>query len=582
MEDAPLTAQVVMPSVREDEGESANSHSRNHSQASSYVILNDDPQVQMPLLERNESNESTNERETSNAHTPSRSVDISDIRYSDQSSPLPTNPESADPRGEAPPYFEVVGDLPDIRRVSGDLARVTTADTLPVAPDTSPEASPAIPPVRRRSMLRGLIDAASRALSSPHPPTQPPPIPRPSRDVAVPRSPRPSNLSNRPAGARSPLVGHRTTASNSGSVFSESSSAFGRVLSRSHSRSMTNVAAGLNSPSAISITSISAPLTHTAIRTDFVYPRSGPTPEQLKLISSVESVSKFGVPYGPDAVAYTSQSLVNLHGPPPEFEERPSVDSLPGPSVAATRARATSALSRLSHDGNAPQSRLSQSSLPSAPRQSIVSIAAVDEPGAAASHPGYEARLPDEGASMSELTASEDKEPAADNRIATILIRAPSPSPTVETTSTAVAATKTTAPELSAASESLDHTGPSSNNSKPVPALLPFGAETTAGAATATARNPIAPSSFRMPSTPLGRTHSPSRSSSIDTFCTAASKPEEGREPEPGTSDTEHEGDAFVDAQSGAETEGETPPVTPHAIAVESTLVGFKPPTLSV
>jgi hypothetical protein len=579
MEDAPLTAQVVMPSVREDESESANSHSRNHSQASSYVILNDDPQVQTPLLERNESNESTNERETFNAHTPSQSVDISDIRYSDQSPPLPTNPESADPRGEAPPYFEVVGDLPDIRRVSGDLARVTTADTLPVAPDTSPEASPAIPPVRRRSMLRGLIDAASRALSSPHPPTQPPPIPRPSRDVAVPRSPRPSNLSNR---ARSPHVGHRATASNSGSVLSESSSAFGRVLSRSHSRSMTNIAAGLNSPSVISITSISAPLTHTAIRTDFVYPRSGPTPEQLKLISSVESVSKFGVPYGPDAVAYTSQSLVNLHGPPPEFEERPSVDSLPGPSVAATRARATSALSRLSHDGNAPQLRLSQSSLPSAPRQSTVSVAAVDEPGAAASHPGYEARLPSEGASMSELTASEDKkEPAADNRIATTLIRAPSPSPTVETTSTAVAATKATAPELGAAFESLDHTGPS-GNSKPVPALLPFGAETTAGAATATARNPVAPSSFRMPSTPLGRTHPPSRSSSIDTFRTATSEPEEGREPEPGTSDTEHEGDAFVDAQSGAETEGETPPATPHAIAVESTPVGFKPPTLSV
>jgi hypothetical protein len=459
---------------------------------------------------------------------------------------------------------------------------VTTADTLPIAPDTSPEASPAIPPARRRSMLRGLIDAASRALSSPHPPTQPPPIPRPPRDVAVPRSPRPSNLSNRPAGARSPLVSHRTTASN-GSVLSESSSAFGRVLSRSQSRSMTNVAAGLNSPSVISITSISAPLTHTAIRTDFVYPRSGPTPEQLKLISSVESVSKFGVPYGADAVAYASQSLVNLHGPPPEFEERPSVDGLPGSSVAATRARATSALSRLSHDGNAPRSRLSESSLPSAPRESIVSVAAVDEPEAAASHPGFEARSPSEGASIFELTASEDKkEPAVDNRIGTTLIRAPSPSPTVETTSTAVAATKATAPELGASSESPGHTGPSGNNSKPVPALLPFGGETTAGAATATVRKPIAPSSFRMPSTPLGQTHPSSRSSSIDTFRTAASKPEEGREPEPGNSDTEHEGDAFVDAQSGGETEGETPPATPHAIAMKSTLVGFKPPTLSV
>ena len=169
--------------------------------------------------------------------------------------------------------------------------------------------------------------------------------------MAMTPSPRPSNLSNRPNGIPSPRVGHRPTQSNSGSVFSVTSSAF-----RTRSRSVTNVPGGLTSPSAISITSISAPLTHTALRTDFVYPRSGPTPEQLKLISSVESVSKFGVPYGPDAVAFASVSLVNLQGPPPEFEERPCSDNMPGPSTPPTRVRPTSRLSRLSQDGNTSES----------------------------------------------------------------------------------------------------------------------------------------------------------------------------------------------------------------------------------
>src|SRR5258708_6978192 len=346
MEDAPLTAQVVMPSVREDEDESSNSHSRGPSQAS-YVIVNDDPLAQTPLLGRNESNEfTTHERE--NTHASAGSVDISDPRHTDQPSPLPNNPEIPDPRGEAPPYFEVVG----------DLSRVDTADTLPIAPDTLPASSDASPPVRRRSMFRGLIDAASRALSSPHPTSPPLPLSRPSRDLALSPSPRPSNLSNRQGGARSPLGGHRATPSDSGSIPSVTSSGFGRVVSRTRSRSVTNVAAEFTSPSAISMVSISAPLTHTAVRTDFVYPRSGPTPEQLKLISSVESVSKFGVPYGPDAVAFASASFVNLHGPPPEFEERPSTDGCPGPSVGDTPARPPPPLPTPLRDAPPPHPRI--------------------------------------------------------------------------------------------------------------------------------------------------------------------------------------------------------------------------------
>jgi hypothetical protein len=568
MEDAPLTAQVVMPSVREDEDESANSHSRGPSQAS-YVIANDDPLAETPLLERNESNEFTHEREIS--HASAGSMDISDARHTNQPFPLPNNPEIPDPRGEAPPYFEVVG----------DLSRVDTADTLPIAPDTLPASSDANPPVRRRSMFRGLIDAASRALSTPHHTSPPLPLSRPSRDLALSPSPRPSNLSNRQGGARSPLSGHRATPSNSGSIPSVTSSGFGRVVSRTRSRSVTNVAAGLTSPSAISMVSISSPLTHTAVRTDFVYPRSGPTPEQLKLISSVESVSKFGVPYGPDAVAFASASasFVNLHGPPPEFEERPSTDGLPGPSVGETRVWATSALSRVSRDGDTPESRISLSSLPSSLRESTVPAEpVVRDLESPSSHLNPETRSPapdhdDDNASAPEVEPSGDKkESEVDSPIRTIPLRAPSPSPTVGTTSTVVTVTKTTAAELGVVPELPDGAASSSHR----PALL---AETAP--ATATTRNHIAPSSFRMPSTSQGPPLLASRTSSVETFRTAASKPEQDQDPQSdrGASDTEHETDAFADAESGAETAVETPPVTPHhGVRVESTVL---PPALS-
>ena len=239
MEDAPLTTQVVMPPVTEDEDESAHSHSRNMSQASSYVVVNDDTHVQTPLLEPEYSNDSTHELDN---HVSPRTVDISDVR--DGNGHIRNISEPPDPRGEAPPYFEVVSDLEAVRAMSGELSRVETTDTLPMAPDneSAMEVPHVLPETRRRSMFRGFINAASRALSPPpHP--QPTTTSRLSRDVLA--SPRPSNLSARPAGTRSPQVGHRPTASHSGSVLSVTSSAFGRVTSRS--RSTSNVGA-LTSP----------------------------------------------------------------------------------------------------------------------------------------------------------------------------------------------------------------------------------------------------------------------------------------------------------------------------------------------
>jgi len=70
-----------------------------------------------------------------------------------------------------------------------------------------------------------------------------------------------------------------------------------------------------------------------------------------------------------------------------------------------------------------------------------------------------------------------------------------------------------------------------------------------------------------MPSTPVGGVRPGSRASSVDTFQTAASGPDQGqRGDEAVMSDTELETDAYTDAESGAEAESETPPLTPLAI----------------
>jgi hypothetical protein len=582
MEDAPLTTQVVMPSVREDEDESVNSQSRDFSQSSSFVIVNDDALVQTPLLETDESNETTHERDDPNDHV--QTVDISDIRPNEPSTPLRALP---DPRGEAPPYFEVVGNLAEAGPTSGDLARVETTDTLPIAPDTSSITDPesaTVPVTRRRSVFRGLIDAASRALSPPHATPQPPRTFRPSLDVAASSpSPHPSNLSTRLARARSPPGGHRATPSGSGSVVSIASSAFGRAVSRTGSRSVSNVPANLTSPSTLSISSISAPLTHTAVRTDFVYPRSGPTPEQLKLISSVESVSKFGVPYGPDAVAYASASLVNLHGPPPGFEEHPSLDGLPGSSDSVTHARSRSTPGILmSQNGNTLESRPPLSPSPPLwrPRRSSAPLTPTSsESEASLSSPretGAGTKDPSNVVSASQLFDIPD-EPEAASPIETAPPRAPSPSPTVGTIATVTTATvKATASELDAVTESPDDASTSSSHQ---PALPSF----NAGIATTTIRKPVAPSSFRMPSSaPPGDARPGSSSSSIQTFRTALSGSEQVRVSERGMSDTELEADTFMDAESGAETETETPPATPHAVPAENRMFGPEPHSLSV
>jgi len=121
---------------------------------------------------------------------------------------------------------------------------------------------------------------------------------------------------------------HRTTPSASSSFLNSL-----RPLSRQRSTHTPSLGSNsrLESPSVISLGSISSPLTHTAVRTGFTYPKSGPTPEQLKIIASVESIGRFAVPYGRDAIAFaasTSRHELDLP-PPPGFG---SEEDLSGPT----------------------------------------------------------------------------------------------------------------------------------------------------------------------------------------------------------------------------------------------------------
>ncbi|KIJ63613.1 hypothetical protein HYDPIDRAFT_188400, partial [Hydnomerulius pinastri MD-312] len=132
-----------------------------------------------------------------------------------------------------------------------------------------------------------------------------------------------------------------------------------------------------SSPSTISLDSISAPLTHTATRSEFRAPKGGLfTPEQIKLITSREALERFGAPYGPDAVAF-SMSRERLAGaggdgerPPPEFEEveggsrtegtgagdGSEETSLEGPSMGSSSAASSADTSTSSSSQSPPRS----------------------------------------------------------------------------------------------------------------------------------------------------------------------------------------------------------------------------------
>lgn len=237
----------------------------------------------------------------------------------------------ADPRGEAPSYMEAVS-------VEGGMTTISLND--PEAINASVGASSLVAG-RGRSRFSFLMqnpfsshNHTSGALSNVN---QPPPSTR-SESPA---------LHTRSGSALSRYSTHESHESHHSRPPSRN-----HHLSRSRSGSNSNLLRGFRShspglhagSSTISLDNISAPLTHTLTRAEFHAPKGGlMTAEQIKLITSREALEKFGVPYGPDAVAFSlSRERLAEMGPPPDFESVTGEHPGGGSATEAIAPRSTS------------------------------------------------------------------------------------------------------------------------------------------------------------------------------------------------------------------------------------------------
>ncbi|OSC99692.1 hypothetical protein PYCCODRAFT_804260 [Trametes coccinea BRFM310] len=319
-EDMPIPITVTMPAVDEHSLETPDGSFDLTRPGSMYNPIpnasHDDP-----LLRSNE-HESQQQLLGVSAHDLSTRRSFDSVMSSEENSQVHY-------LDDAPPYEVVVLDsTPDLPATA--IQPTATSDAAP-STQASQERSSTDQPrpstdTRRRSLFMSIFNPRnSRIAPSPVPTDAGSPEPRLSTSHGHAREgSRPSIASTSGDGHVRPRsrtrIRHQPSHSGSGSMFS--------LISRTRSngnlaRSGSPIADGerLTSPSMISLNSISAPLSHTLVRTEFTYPRGGPTPEQLRLISSRESFARFGVPYGRDAIAFAaSASRVDLE-PPPGFDE---------------------------------------------------------------------------------------------------------------------------------------------------------------------------------------------------------------------------------------------------------------------
>ncbi|KAJ7253075.1 hypothetical protein B0H12DRAFT_603312 [Mycena haematopus] len=219
----------------------------------------------------NEGHQSSDDHEHNVDNLPNNS------RYS----PMPHSPHDtpllgSDPRGDAPAYFEVV-DQPEDQYPPG----------ISVAPPEREE-----PALQRRSGFFSMFRSA------------PPPAPAPA-----------ASPTNDPDSTRLALSHTRTLSTTAPSLpptRHRASTSTSTLFSLGRKKSSTSLSANnLTSPSLISLASISHPLPHTLVKTEFTaLPKSGLTAEQLSLISGTKEggLGRFGVPWGAAAVAYANAS----------------------------------------------------------------------------------------------------------------------------------------------------------------------------------------------------------------------------------------------------------------------------------
>jgi hypothetical protein len=273
-------------------------------------------------------------------------------------------------RGAAPSYFEVV-EKEDARRIDLELGGVpSTSSNGPAQETTQPQTK-----TKRLSALRNLFSSNSRhghtssASSATIIPTRLSTIP----DVPIPsmRTTQPSSSSadSTPTSSLNGTVDSRHRPSASTSTLSVNSPSLpALILSRSRSpgRRGTNASSSTTSTTSSSFV-ISAPLTHTLTRTEFSYPKSGPTPQQLAFVSSRDSLGKWGVPFGEDA--QRAARIAATTPEPPDFPPPPFPDES-GTGASSSSAANTSVTSDSSPNNLSTPERSTASSLDPAPESS--------------------------------------------------------------------------------------------------------------------------------------------------------------------------------------------------------------------
>lgn len=249
--------------------------------------------------------------------------------------------EDDDTRGEAPPYFEYQGSPVDPDPAPHPPNNNVPTDEITPTSETSHSRNRLSMSMPRplRSLFSGSLRRTPNAPVTPSPlsPTSQSSPPRQRSDTLSTMGDRSSSRSLLLSRSRSPShvrLGSLGTTLSRPLTNDSSQSSLSHQRTRSGSSSgLYNATTGAESSTSINSIFISSPLAHTVTRTTISFPKAGPTPEQLKFLSSRESLGRFGVPFGVDAEAAAREARSN---PPPAFpsegEAGPSTASRPSVS----------------------------------------------------------------------------------------------------------------------------------------------------------------------------------------------------------------------------------------------------------
>ena len=285
----------------------------------------------------------------------------------------------------------------------------------------------------------------------------------------------------------------------------------------------------------ISLNSISAPLSHTLTRTEMTFPKSGPTPEQLALISSRESLGRFGIPYGSEAIAFAASTSRADLAPPPEFEDLPRANS--SLSVVNRPGSSLSQVHRVDEEPIAAQNASSDTSLPQADTtvdasssepallSPIVASPAATEPTSVEEDeekkPEVKTESQADGSKTEEvhITSIVSSEPPAKTAVSVIPEPTSTDTPAVADNSTPIVSTSPPVEEASSLPVQTTNSGPVvAGTSAPAPEPLSEFAPAAVPATSVSSKNP--PTAFKQP-TDFRPESRASSFRSVATFATA-------------------------------------------------------------